>query len=265
MTSRVSLFGIQIDPLRMPEAVARVLEWSRAPEWRCRIVVTPNVDHVVMLEDNEAFRRAYADADLVLADGMPVVLSSKLLRKPLPERVTGADLVPAVFAGAQVGSAQACGGPPLRVFLLGAAPGVGDRAAARIGRDWPAVEAVGTYSPPLGFERDDAENRRILELVAAAEPDVLVVGLGAPKQELWVHAHRAEIRAKVALCVGAAIDFLAGNKGRAPHWMRRCGLEWMHRVCTEPRRLAARYARDAWIFPRLVWREWRSRRTPAGV
>jgi N-acetylglucosaminyldiphosphoundecaprenol N-acetyl-beta-D-mannosaminyltransferase len=85
----------------------------------------------------------------------------------------------------------------------------------------------------------------------------LVIGLGAPKQELWVHRHQHELQAKVALCVGATIDFLAGHRRRSPLWMQRAGLEWLHRVMSEPRRLAARYARDAWIFPQLVWREWR--------
>jgi N-acetylglucosaminyldiphosphoundecaprenol N-acetyl-beta-D-mannosaminyltransferase len=110
----------------------------------------------------------------------------------------------------------------------------------------------------LGFERDDAENAKILNLIEAAAPDVLVVGLGAPKQELWVHSHRQQIAAPVALCVGATIDFLAGEKRRAPRWMQRTGLEWLHRCASEPRRLAKRYARDAVIFPKLVWRQWRS-------
>jgi len=149
------------------------------------------------------------------------------------------------------------------VYLLGAAPGVAERAAENVHRRWPAVRVVGTYSPPIGFERDAVENEGILERIADARPDVLVVGLGAPKQELWVHQHREKLAAKVALCVGATIDFLAGEKARAPRWMQRVGLEWFYRVASEPKRLAARYARDAWIFPRLLAREWWQRRSVA--
>jgi len=140
---------------------------------------------------------------------------------------------------------------------------VADRAAANVRSRWPAVEVVGTYCPPIGFERDAAENEAILSRVAAVTPDVLIVGLGAPKQELWVHQHRQRLAAKVALCVGATIDFLAGERQRAPVWMRDVGLEWMYRVASEPKRLAARYARDAWIFPRLLAREWWRLRRPA--
>jgi N-acetylglucosaminyldiphosphoundecaprenol N-acetyl-beta-D-mannosaminyltransferase len=174
----------------------------------------------------------------------------------VPERVAGSDLVPALFAAARDDE-------PLKVYLLGAGPGVAERAAGKIERQWPGVKVVGTYSPPLGFERDDGENAAIMARIAGAKPDVLVVGLGAPKQELWVHKHREKIAAKVALCVGATIDFLAGEKSRAPRWMQRVGLEWFYRVASEPKRLAARYARDAWIFPRLLAREWWQRRSVA--
>ncbi|HTN77488.1 MAG TPA: WecB/TagA/CpsF family glycosyltransferase [Pirellulaceae bacterium] len=248
---RVSLFGIQIDALRMPAAVARVYEWIHQPARRCEYVVTPNVDHTVILQSNSALRAAYEQAGLVLADGFPVVWASRFVRRPLPETVTGSDLVPALFdAAAEQGG--------VRVFLLGAAPGVALIAAARIMERWPAVTVVGTYSPPLGFERDDAENARIVEMVNAAEPHLLVIGFGAPKQELWIARHAAQLRVPAALCVGATIDFLAGEKARAPVWMRRLRLEWLHRLCSEPRRLAKRYARDAWVFPQLVWREWRT-------
>jgi N-acetylglucosaminyldiphosphoundecaprenol N-acetyl-beta-D-mannosaminyltransferase len=181
-----------------------------------------------------------------------VVLAARLLGQRLPERVAGSDLVPALCEAAQTIKR------PLRLFLLGAMPGVGERAKANIERLWPNVQVTGVYSPPLGFEKNDAENASILRQIADAQPDVLVVGLGAPKQELWVHAHRSAIAAPAALCVGATIDFLAGEKKRAPLWMRRCGLEWLHRAASEPTRLARRYARDAWIFPQLVWRQWRS-------
>jgi N-acetylglucosaminyldiphosphoundecaprenol N-acetyl-beta-D-mannosaminyltransferase len=249
MPARVELFGIAIDALRMDEAVAQILAWVADSAGRCHFVVTPNVQHVVMLQKNDVLKTVYDDAGMVLVDGAPVLWASKLLGSALPERVAGSDLVPALFDAAS--SQQA-----LRVYLLGAAAGVADRAAANMQSRWPNVQVVGTYSPPLGFEKDDAENGAILARINAARPDVLIVGLGAPKQELWVHKHRDSIAAKAALCVGATIDFLAGERSRAPIWMREVGLEWAYRIFTEPRRLASRYAKDALVFPRVVAREW---------
>jgi N-acetylglucosaminyldiphosphoundecaprenol N-acetyl-beta-D-mannosaminyltransferase len=248
MNETIELFNMKLARLTMKEALATVLEWCLEPRGAaCRYIVTPNVDHAVMLRHRDDLREAYRGASLTLADGLPLVAASRLFRKPLPERVAGSDLVPQLFAS----------GARIRVFLLGAAPGVAVAAAERIRREWSAVEVVGTYSPPLGFENNPAENAKIVSLVADAQPDLLVVGFGAPKQELWVHEHCGELQAKVAICAGATIDFLAGHRSRSPVWMRRAGLEWLHRVAGEPRRLAGRYLRDAWEFPQLLWREWR--------
>jgi N-acetylglucosaminyldiphosphoundecaprenol N-acetyl-beta-D-mannosaminyltransferase len=250
--STVGLFGMQISRVTMQETIDRLLTWCELPRGAaCRFVVTPNVDHTVLFQRRADLRAAYADASLVLADGAPIVLASRLLGRGLPERVAGSDLVPRLL------EASHCS---LRVYLLGAAPGVAEVAATHIARQWPNVHVVGTYAPPVGFEQNEAENARILTAIAAARPDLLIVGFGAPKQELWVHRHQHRLHAKVAICAGATIDFLAGQKRRSPVWMRRLGLEWLHRVATEPRRLAARYARDAWVFPQLVWRQWRQSR-----
>jgi N-acetylglucosaminyldiphosphoundecaprenol N-acetyl-beta-D-mannosaminyltransferase len=248
MQDTIELFGMRITRLTMGETMDRVLQWCAEPRGEsCRYIVTPNVDHAVMFQHRGDLRDAYRDASLVLADGLPLVVASKLFRRSLPERVAGSDLVPRLLAS----------GKPLRVFLLGAAAGVADLAAERIRLNWPAIEIVGTLSPPLGFETDAVENERILAAVAAARPDLLVVAFGAPKQELWVHQNFCRLEAKVAVCAGATIDFLAGHRRRSPVWMRRAGLEWLHRIASEPRRLAGRYARDAWEFPQLLWREWR--------
>ncbi len=251
---RVSLFGIEIDPLAKLDAAQRLLAWSTATDSRCRVVVTPNTDHVVQLRAGGPLRLAYAGADLIVADGMPVILASRLLGRPLPERVTGADLVPALFDLATPES-------PLRAFLFGAGPGVAERAAANVERRWPNVKVVGTACPPVGFEKNLVEDARQVAAINAARPDVLVIGLGAPKQELWAHSHRHDLDVRVALCVGATIDFLAGEKPRAPVWMQRSGLEWLHRLASEPKRLFRRYATDAVVFPRMVWSEWRRLRS----
>ncbi len=248
MSHRVPLFGIEIDAVHMTGAVRQIYDWILSPSQRCRFVVTPNIDHVVLLQTNRAMLFAYHDASLVLADGWPLVTASRWLRRPLPERVPGSDLGPRLFA-----AAKEFGG--LKVFLLGAAPGVADRAATKITAQWPQVEVVGTYSPPLGFEKSPAECQTILDRIAAAKPDVLIVGLGAPKQELWVHSYQDQIAAPVALCLGATIDFLAGERQRAPRWIQALRLEWLHRLAGEPRRLFKRYARDAWVFPQLVLKE----------
>jgi N-acetylglucosaminyldiphosphoundecaprenol N-acetyl-beta-D-mannosaminyltransferase len=248
MSETVNLFGMCISRITMPGAIDCVYRWCAEPRGEsCRYVVTPNVDHAVMFQHHVDLRNAYDDASLVLADGWPLVIASRLVCQPLPQRVAGSDLVPQLFAA----------GKPLTVFLLGAAPGVADAAAGRIESEWLAVRVVGTYSPPLGFENDAAENERILAAIAAAAPDLLIVGFGAPKQEIWVHRFQHQLAAKVAICAGATIDFLAGHRQRSPIWMRRVGLEWLYRVASEPRRLASRYARDAREFPPLVWRELR--------
>jgi N-acetylglucosaminyldiphosphoundecaprenol N-acetyl-beta-D-mannosaminyltransferase len=245
---RISLFGMQISRVSMADAVATLLKWCRERRGdSCRFVVTPNTDHAVLFQGNSGLREAYAEASLVLADGAPLVVASRLFGKPLPQRVAGSDLVLEIFTAAR---------GPLRVFLLGAAPGIAARAAVRIEQQWPDVKVVGAYAPPLGFENDTAENARIVAVLRAAAPDVVIIGLGAPKQEIWVHRHCHELPAKVAICAGATIDFLADHRRRSPMWMRRLGLEWLHRMCSEPRRLTGRYARDAWIFPQLLWREW---------
>ncbi len=189
--NRIQLFGVEIDVMTMCDAVETVSSWITSDQERCRFVVTPNVDHTVMLQERKDLRSVYEDADLVLADGWPVVAASRLVGKPLPARVAGSDLVPSLFSHTN--------GRGLRVFLLGAMPGVAERAAENIHGTWSTVKVVGLYSPPLGFEKDERENRKILEMIAAAKADVLVVGLGAPKQELWVHRHRDSIRARAAL------------------------------------------------------------------
>jgi N-acetylglucosaminyldiphosphoundecaprenol N-acetyl-beta-D-mannosaminyltransferase len=247
----VDLFGINLHPCRLDEAVDELFRWIGAPDFdRCRYVVTPNVNHAVLHQHHDEFASAYSAADLVLADGAPLVALSRLLGRALPERVAGSDLVPKLFERGQSER-------PIRVFLLGARAEVSERAARIAEIRWPGVKVVGRDSPAQGFEKSQSENSRILAEIAAVGPDVLIVGLGAPKQELWVHRHREEIRAKVALCVGATIDFIAGEKRRAPVWMRQSGLEWVHRIATEPRRLGGRYVRDGLALPGMVFRELR--------
>lgn len=243
---RVALFGTKIDPVTRDEAVLRVLEWiDQGPRYGdCRYVLTPNVDHVVKLQSNSKLRDAYADASLVVADGWPVVAASRMLGRRLPERVAGSDLVPEVFDNAPSHR-------NLRVFLMGGMPGVAERAADRVEAAWAHVEVVGVSAPPFGFEKRPEDCDHLCELVEKAEPDLLIIGFGAPKQELWLHAHRDRIRASATIAAGATIDFLAGEQTRAPQWVQSVGMEWFYRAASDPRRLAARYARDMVEFPRL--------------
>ena len=245
------LLGMEIDALTMEGAVDQLWAWiNDSPQSEgCRYVVTPNVDHAVLLQENEDLQAAYDDAHMVLADGFPIVMASKLLKQPVPERVAGSELVPRMFEFFNHYG-------DLKVFLLGAAEGVAEVAAKNMLQQWPKVQTVGVYSPPKGFENDQVECAKILTRIAACKPDVVVVGLGAPKQELWVHRHHKLIDAKVALCVGATIDFLAGEQRRAPLWMQNANLEWAHRMLSQPKRLIKRYAKDAWVFPQLVFRQW---------
>ena len=251
----IGLFGIAIDNVTMAQALEQlrlVLMDERGHDY----VVTPNVHHIVRLQRDALFRQAYAGASLVLADGMPLVWASRSLGRPLKMRVTGADLLPCVC--------QMAASLDKSVFLLGAGDGVAARAAQKLRHAYPGLRIAGTYSPPMGFERDPAEERRVVERVNGAKADVLAIGLGAPKQELWIAAHRDQLHFRVALCIGAAIDYVAETLKRAPHWMQRNGLEWLWRLAQEPRRLWRRYLVEDLEFASLLVEEWwRKKRTGA--
>ena len=243
----VSLFGFRFDSVTLSEAVTKVLQLVEDPgSGYGHYVVTPNLDHSVLLYQRPELAEVYQSAELVIADGFPVIWASRWLRKPLPERVAGSDLVPGIFQATT---------RPLRVFLLGARPGVAQLAATKVEAQYTNVRVVGVHSPELGFEHDPALNDEAVRLVAETAPDVLVVALGAPKQELWSYRERHRLRAKVIICAGATVDFLAGERKRAPAWCQRMHLEWAYRALEEPGRLIPRYATDAVMFPRLVARE----------
>ena len=241
--SAVPMFSFTFSAQTLGEVVETVFQWIDEKH-RCRYIVPVNVDVLVKQWDDPELQAALRGADLVLPDGQPVVWGSHLLGPGLPERVCGSDLIPAIFEAARL--------RPVRVFLLGAAAGVATEAARQITETWAGVAIVGTYSPPHGFERDPHECDRILGMLAAAKPDVVAVGFGAPKQEVWVQRHLHRIDARVVICCGATIDFLAQVKKRAPKWVRSIHLEWTWRLLSEPRRLAGRYAKGAVLFPWML-------------
>lgn len=247
MGGLANIFGVEICSVTFDEAVDTVLGWIDGKK-QGRVVVTPNVNHLVLFQENAAFREAYRRASLVLPDGRYVILISRILGRPLPEPVNGSDLVPALMSRSRSRGR-------LSVFLLGAMPGIAEVAAAKIEARWPHVSVVGTYSPPMGFENDPAENRSIVDRINSVSPDLLVVGVTPPRQEIWLSSHMDEIHASVGIGAGATIDFLAGAKPRAPRWMQRFGMEWVFRAFSEPRRLVPRYFSDGLAVLRLLYRE----------
>jgi N-acetylglucosaminyldiphosphoundecaprenol N-acetyl-beta-D-mannosaminyltransferase len=192
-----------------------------------------NVDAVVLAEDNAQFRAAYSRASLSLADGMPLLWASRFLGLRLPEKISGSDFVPIVLARAAERG--------WRVYFLGGKPGVAELARDKLREKLPALQVVGIDAPAI--EENDPPERRepILARVRAAHPDVVVVALGAPKQEIWIDLVRDDLRPAVLFAVGASLDFAAGTIARAPRWISKAGLEWLYRLCKEPRRLWRRY------------------------
>ncbi len=244
---RVLVGHLWIDAVSFREAIERIAALVAARSGGS--VFTPNVDHVVTAEDDLTFRSAYDRADLSLADGQPLVWATWLLGTPVPEKVSGSDLVrPLLERAAAEG---------WRVYLLGGAPGSAEAAAVRLQREL-GVRVVGHDAPRIQTEGDPGEEV-VVERVRRAAPDLLLVGLGAPKQERFIDRITSRVRPAVALGVGASIDFLAGRVRRAPAWVSRSGFEWLYRLAQEPRRLAHRYlVKD----PRFALVVGRTARTP---
>lgn len=232
--SRINFLNIEVDNLTMNEAIDRAEELiiKKKPSY----VVTPNVDHIVKLENDKEFQEVYKNADLILTDGMPLIWISKIKGNPIKEKISGSDFFPKLCERAAEKGYS--------IFLLGAAEGVATKAAKNLKEKYEGLNIVGTYSPSYGFEKKDDEIKMIIEMINKAKPDILAVGLGAPKQEKFLHKYRNDLNVPISLAIGASIDFEAGNINRAPKWMQNCGLEWFYRLCKEPKRMFKRYIID---------------------
>jgi N-acetylglucosaminyldiphosphoundecaprenol N-acetyl-beta-D-mannosaminyltransferase len=244
---RVRIGRAAIDDVTMVEAVEAIVEL--VARQRGGFICTPNVDHVVLLEDDARLRGAYERASLVLADGMPILWASRLLGAPLREKVSGSDLMePLLLRAAE---------ERWRVYLVGGGEGVAERAAARLKTEAPGLEIVGIDARviDLDADHDGAALDPLVAGIVAARPDLVLVALGCPKQEIVMDRIARSVRPAVCAGIGAGLDFVAGTVSRAPRWISAAGLEWLYRLAREPRRLWRRYlVRDPW-FAGIVARE----------
>lgn len=242
--ARTKFMNTEIDNLTMQETLQEIENIIKKN--KNSYVVTPNVDHIVQLETNKELRDVYANASLILTDGKPLIWISKLYGTPIKEKISGSDLFPLLCKMAAE--------KKYTMFFLGAAEGVAQTAANNLMDKYPGLKVVGTYSPPFGFENDKKEMDKIKSMIHKMKPDILIVGLGCPKQELFMYHHCKELNVPISFGLGASLDFEAGNVKRAPKWMAKNGFEWLYRITQDPKRMAKRYLiNDMKIFS-LFWK-----------
>lgn len=230
---RSRMLNVWVDNLSMKELMQRLDEG---------LVWTLNPDHLYHLQRNRAFYDAYRQADFITSDSKYVYWGLGWIGRPIQEKVSGSDIVPTYCA-------HHAGNPAVKVFLLGAAPGIAQTALEKINARTNSQVVVGAHSPSMKFVSDKAEIEAVIKIINDSGATCLIVGLGAPKQEIWIVEHRHLMpKVKVYMGVGATIDYEAGVVKRAPRWMTKRGLEWVYRITTEPKRYWRRYARDMEYF-----------------
>lgn len=208
-----------------------------------RLCVTP-VNCLLWARKNSVLQNIYNTSDMNLADGVPLLWASRLLKNPIRGRVTGLDLLPAFT---KVAAAKG-----YTFFFLGAKEGVASRLAETLQRQYPTLKITGYYSPPFVEKFTDEENIKMINMINGAKPNVLWVSLTAPKQDYWIYEHFKDLDVNIAIGVGGAFEVTAGLINRAPHWMQKNGLEWAYRFLQEPKRLFRRYFIEAPQFIPLV-------------
>lgn len=223
----VSVLGVRVDRVSQTEALHRIMEiiaQRRASEntLPCQQWITVNPEFVMAAQHNPDFRRAINAAALVVADGIGVVWATRYLKAPTPERITGVDTL--------VELAKRCATSGYRLYLLGAAPGIAEEAAARLQELAPGLQIAGTYAGSPA----PAEEGEIIERVRVAQADILCVAYGAPAQDLWIYRNLSRLPVALAVGVGGAYDFISGRQQRAPRLMQRLGIEWLYRLYREP-------------------------------
>lgn len=236
----VDFGGVRVDVIEFADAVDKIVELARQP--RVSIVVTPNTDHLVMYRRDAGFAATYDRADLVLADGMPLILVSRLLRLPLTTKVSGSDLAEPLLRAAATAGHQ--------VFLFGATEATTAAAERALRSTIPDIDIVGASSPWYTPGRPDGQIDQALQQITASGANLILVAFGAPKQEQLMAEFADRLPDGCYVCCGATLDFIAGNVSRAPAWMSKVGAEWLYRLAQEPGRLWKRYlVRDVAALP----------------
>jgi N-acetylglucosaminyldiphosphoundecaprenol N-acetyl-beta-D-mannosaminyltransferase len=218
----INILGVMVHRVDVAATLDRIGAWIAAPPAVCRQVCTVNPEFFIDARRDPTFAAVLRRADLRVPDGVGVLWAARLLGAPLRQRVTGSD---GIYQICERAARQGW-----RVFLLGAAPGVAEQAAQLLCDRYAGLQVVGCYAGSPA----QSEWPTIQALLRQAQPDILFVAYGHPRQDLWIDAHRAQLPAKVALGIGGAIDFAAGVAQRAPLWMQRLGLEWLHRLILQP-------------------------------
>lgn len=242
--ARMKFMNIEIDNLTMAETLEAIDQLIRAKQ--NSYIVTPNVDHIVQLETDKELRAVYQNASLIVADGKPLLWIASIYGTPIREKISGSDLFPLLCKMAAE--------KQYRMYFLGAAEGIAAKAAERLTERFPGLQVVGTFSPSYGFEKDEKQVQKIINLVKAAAPDILIVGLGCPKQEKFMFKYHEVLGVPISLGLGASLDFEAGKARRAPKWMSDHGLEWLFRITQDPKRLIKRYFVDDRKIFRLAFK-----------
>jgi N-acetylglucosaminyldiphosphoundecaprenol N-acetyl-beta-D-mannosaminyltransferase len=241
----VNILDIEIDNLTLDEFLGQLSSG---------VVFTPNVDHLMKLQHDAEFMAAYDQADYRVCDSQVLMYAARFLGERIKGKISGSDLFPKFCEYHKYNE-------DIRIFLLGGAEGIPQMAMDNINRRTGRNIIIAAHSPSYGFEKNPEECHTIIEMVRQSGANVLVIGVGAPKQEIWIAKHRQLLpEINIFLAVGAAIDFEAGNKPRSPDWMSRLGLEWLYRLITEPRRLWKRYLIDDLPFFKLLLLQRFSRR-----
>ena len=248
----VRLFGLELWKAGFRKAVSALESVIWDAGFPPKIAVTLNVDNVVKIHRSDHLLEMYRCADFVFPDGFPVFMSARLLGKRIEGRVTGADLFPAICRALAARKGKA--------FIFGGRPGTEEHIQKELSSKYPDLGVL-AYSPAYGFSEGSNEARTAIEMVNAWEPQVVFACLGMPKQELWAFRYRGELRTKLVLCVGAALDFEVGVVKRAPGLVQAIGREWLWRLCKEPGRLWKRYLIEDLEFLKVLCREFAGNRT----
>ena len=239
---KVDILGTPVSSLTMDELFS---DWEAVIQagQKAQVCITP-VNSILAARATARVQAIYRNADYVLCDGVPVKWASEFLGTPIKERITGLDVLPRIFPFAAERN--------FTIFLLGASPGVAETLKTTMEVKYPSVKIVGTFVPPFRAEFSQEENEEMIEAINAVKPDILLVSLTAPKQDIWLAENLSTLNTHLAIGIGGAFEVAAGMIKRAPLWMQKSGLEWLYRFLQEPKRMFKRYFVEAPVFIPLI-------------